>query len=235
MPSFGRRIRLCIYSDDNNAFILWQTLFRPIMGANDRGKTYITVSAVLVALSTIVVGFRIVARWMRTTLGMDDYVICVSIILAYSMLGEAVVCMFPILRRDCTWLIVYRGPRWRARKTHGRTEYPGEDHLPKGEYLRAFNCDPSLTTIAVFLRQRNLIYPPHPLDQNLNPPTLPPDLQRSQFQNREPHHRRSSRIMVSRGLYYRPSSMSPDCLELEQDVRRNLYRPETIFLRQCDL
>ncbi|KAJ1715002.1 hypothetical protein AFGD_004086 [Aspergillus flavus] len=61
------------------------------MGANDRGKTYITVSAVLVALSTIVVGFRIVARWMRTTLGMDDYVICVSIILAYSMLGEAVV------------------------------------------------------------------------------------------------------------------------------------------------
>ncbi|BAE65564.1 unnamed protein product [Aspergillus oryzae RIB40] len=77
--------------DDNNAFILWQTLFRPIMGANDRGKTYITVSAVLVALSTIVVGFRIVARWMRTTLGMDDYVICVSIILAYSMLGEAVV------------------------------------------------------------------------------------------------------------------------------------------------
>ncbi|EIT73535.1 hypothetical protein AO1008_11886 [Aspergillus oryzae 100-8] len=79
--------------DDNNAFILWQTLFRPIMGANDRGKTYITVSAVLVALSTIVVGFRIVARWMRTTLGMDDYVICVSIILAYSMLGEAVVCI----------------------------------------------------------------------------------------------------------------------------------------------
>ncbi|OOO07976.1 hypothetical protein OAory_01044760 [Aspergillus oryzae] len=63
------------------------------MGANDRGKTYITVSAVLVALSTIVVGFRIVARWMRTTLGMDDYVICVSIILAYSMLGEAV-CFF---------------------------------------------------------------------------------------------------------------------------------------------
>ncbi|KAB8216240.1 hypothetical protein BDV33DRAFT_157672 [Aspergillus novoparasiticus] len=60
------------------------------MGANDRGKTYITVSAVLVALSTIVVGFRIVARWMRTTLGLDDYVICVSIILAYSMLGEAV-------------------------------------------------------------------------------------------------------------------------------------------------
>ncbi|KAE8161894.1 hypothetical protein BDV40DRAFT_266587 [Aspergillus tamarii] len=60
------------------------------MGANDRGKTYITVSAVLVALSTVVVGFRIVARWMRTTLGLDDYVICVSIILAYSMLGEAV-------------------------------------------------------------------------------------------------------------------------------------------------
>ncbi|KAB8262999.1 hypothetical protein BDV32DRAFT_136089 [Aspergillus pseudonomiae] len=61
------------------------------MGANDRGKTYITVSAVLVALSTVIVGFRIVARWMRTTLGLDDYVICASIILAYSMLGEAVV------------------------------------------------------------------------------------------------------------------------------------------------
>ncbi|KAE8390747.1 hypothetical protein BDV23DRAFT_172188 [Aspergillus alliaceus] len=60
------------------------------MGANGRGKTYITVSAVLVALSTVVVGFRILARWMRSTVGLDDYVICVSIILAYSMLVEAV-------------------------------------------------------------------------------------------------------------------------------------------------
>ncbi|QMW36065.1 hypothetical protein G4B84_011594 [Aspergillus flavus NRRL3357] len=115
------------------------------MGANDRGKTYITVSAVLVALSTIVVGFRIVARWMRTTLGMDDYVICVSIILAYSMLGEAVV--------------------WARDGGLGKHM----DELSIQEKI--------IFQKAMFLRQRNLIYPPHPLDQNLNPPTLPPDLQ----------------------------------------------------------
>lgn len=110
------------------------------MGANDRGKTYITVSAVLVALSTVVVGFRIVARWMRTTLGLDDYVICVSIILAYSMLGEAVFCTFANVQCDRAWLIVHRGPRWRARKTHGRAQYSGEDYLPKGEDRRTSNC-----------------------------------------------------------------------------------------------
>ncbi|KAF7587689.1 hypothetical protein BBP40_006875 [Aspergillus hancockii] len=60
------------------------------MGANARGRTYITVSAALVALSTVVVGIRIAARWIKSTLGWDDYVICLSIIIAYSMLGEAV-------------------------------------------------------------------------------------------------------------------------------------------------
>lgn len=193
------------------------------MGANDRGKTYITVSAVLVALSTVIVGFRIVARWMRTTLGLDDYVICASIILAYSMLGEAVVCMFTGSRRGRARLIVYRGSRWRARKAHGRAKRPGEDHLPEGEFQLACNCGLILTTIAVFLRQRDLLYAPRPLDQNLYPPTISPNLRRSQVQDRESHHRRSSHVMVSCCLHYRLASMSPDCPELGQDIRGNLH------------
>lgn len=63
------------------------------MGANHRGQTYIDVSATLVALSTAIVAVRIAARWVKSTLGWDDYVICISIVIAYSMLGEAVVCM----------------------------------------------------------------------------------------------------------------------------------------------
>ncbi|PLB48663.1 hypothetical protein P170DRAFT_356740 [Aspergillus steynii IBT 23096] len=60
------------------------------MGANARGQTYIDVSSVLVALSTAIVAVRIAARWIKSTLGWDDYVICISIVLAYSMLAEAV-------------------------------------------------------------------------------------------------------------------------------------------------
>ncbi|KAI9041876.1 uncharacterized protein KD926_006422 [Aspergillus affinis] len=60
------------------------------MVANDRGKTYIDVSSVLVALSTVIVAVRVAARWAKSTLGWDDYVICISIVIAYSMLGEAV-------------------------------------------------------------------------------------------------------------------------------------------------
>jgi hypothetical protein len=70
------------------------------MGANDRGRIYITVSAALVALSTVVVGIRIAARWIKSTLGWDDYAICVSIVIAYSMLGEAIFCMVPETQRD---------------------------------------------------------------------------------------------------------------------------------------
>ncbi|KXG50591.1 uncharacterized protein PGRI_043580 [Penicillium griseofulvum] len=60
------------------------------MGANGRGHTYIAVSTALVVLSTIVVGIRIAARWVKSSLGWDDYAICVSIVLAYSMLGQAI-------------------------------------------------------------------------------------------------------------------------------------------------
>ncbi|KAK1144136.1 hypothetical protein N8T08_005798 [Aspergillus melleus] len=60
------------------------------MVANDRGKTYIDVSSALVALSTAIVAVRIAARWVKSTLGWDDYVICISIVIAYSMLAEAV-------------------------------------------------------------------------------------------------------------------------------------------------
>ncbi|KAH8434361.1 uncharacterized protein LDX57_012009 [Aspergillus melleus] len=60
------------------------------MVANDRGQTYIDVSSALVALSTAIVAVRIAARWVKSTLGWDDYVICISIVIAYSMLAEAV-------------------------------------------------------------------------------------------------------------------------------------------------
>ncbi|KAJ5588538.1 hypothetical protein N7537_011216 [Penicillium hordei] len=60
------------------------------MGANARGNVYIAVDATLVVLSTIVVAIRVAARAAKSTLGWDDYVICLSIVLAYSMLGEAI-------------------------------------------------------------------------------------------------------------------------------------------------
>ncbi|KAE8350550.1 hypothetical protein BDV28DRAFT_138933 [Aspergillus coremiiformis] len=66
------------------------------MGANRRCLAYLTVCAVLVALSTALVAFRVLLRWKRSVLGLDDYVICGSIVLAYGMFGEAVVCTSPI-------------------------------------------------------------------------------------------------------------------------------------------
>ncbi|KAJ5507773.1 hypothetical protein N7527_009916 [Penicillium freii] len=60
------------------------------MGANSRGNVYLAVDATLVVLSTIVVAIRVAARVAKSTLGWDDYVICLSIVLAYSMLGEAI-------------------------------------------------------------------------------------------------------------------------------------------------
>ncbi|KAE8312082.1 hypothetical protein BDV41DRAFT_589092 [Aspergillus transmontanensis] len=61
------------------------------MGANARGSAYVSVSSVLVAVSTVIVAIRIWTRWIQSTLGPDDYSILLSVILMYSMLGEAVV------------------------------------------------------------------------------------------------------------------------------------------------
>ncbi|KAJ5285476.1 hypothetical protein N7524_000782 [Penicillium chrysogenum] len=60
------------------------------MGANARGHTYIAVSTALVVLSTVIVGIRVAARGIKSNLGWDDYAICLSIVLAYSMLGQAI-------------------------------------------------------------------------------------------------------------------------------------------------
>ncbi|KOS38776.1 hypothetical protein ACN38_g10398 [Penicillium nordicum] len=60
------------------------------MGANARGHTYIAVGTALVVLSTVIVGIRVAARGIKSTLGWDDYAICLSIVLAYTMLGEAI-------------------------------------------------------------------------------------------------------------------------------------------------
>ncbi|KZN93790.1 hypothetical protein EN45_039760 [Penicillium chrysogenum] len=62
------------------------------MGANARGHTYIAVSTALVVLSTVIVGIRVAARVIKSNLGWDDYAICLSIVLAYSMLGQAIFC-----------------------------------------------------------------------------------------------------------------------------------------------
>ncbi|KAJ5942015.1 hypothetical protein N7516_002183 [Penicillium verrucosum] len=63
------------------------------MGANARGHTYIAVGTALVVLSTVIVGIRVAARGIKSTLGWDDYAICLSIVLAYTMLGEAIYCI----------------------------------------------------------------------------------------------------------------------------------------------
>jgi hypothetical protein len=88
------------------------------MGANARGHTYIAVSTALVVLSTVIVGIRVAARGIKSNLGWDDYAICLSIVLAYSMLGQAIFCTVPKPQRGYSRLIMYRGPRWRIRKTH---------------------------------------------------------------------------------------------------------------------
>ncbi|KAJ5962533.1 hypothetical protein N7501_007474 [Penicillium viridicatum] len=63
------------------------------MGANARGHIYIAVSAALVVLSTVIVGIRIAARGFKANLGWDDYAICLSIVLTYSILGQAIFCI----------------------------------------------------------------------------------------------------------------------------------------------
>ena len=90
------------------------------MGANARGHTYIAVSTALVVLSTVIVGIRIAARGIKANLGWDDYAICLSIVLAYSMLGQAIFCIVPRSQRGHSQLIMSRGPRWRTRKAHDR-------------------------------------------------------------------------------------------------------------------
>lgn len=104
------------------------------MGANARGNVYVAVDATLVVLSTIVVAIRVAARAAKSTLGWDDYVICLSIVLAYSMLGEAIFCTVPISLPSYSRLIIHRGPRWRTRKTHERAKQCRESYLPKGKY-----------------------------------------------------------------------------------------------------
>lgn len=93
------------------------------MGANARGHTYIAVSTALVVLSTVIVGIRVAARGIKSNLGWDDYVICLSIVLAYSMLGQAIFCTVPKSQQNRSRLINHRGPRWRTRKTHERAKH----------------------------------------------------------------------------------------------------------------
>jgi hypothetical protein len=120
--------------------------FHHVMGANARGHTYIAVSTALVVLSTVVVGIRIAARWVKSNLGWDDYAICISIVLAYSMLGQAIFCTVPKSQQDHSRLIMYRGPRWRTRKAYDRANCSRENYLPTGEYHDELKAPYTLNT-----------------------------------------------------------------------------------------
>jgi hypothetical protein len=63
------------------------------MVANARGQSYINCGIVLTVLATCFVASRFVARWKSgVSLGLDDGMIVVSLLLAFSMLGEGVIC-----------------------------------------------------------------------------------------------------------------------------------------------
>lgn len=63
------------------------------MVANARGQSYINSGIVLTVLATAFVIARFAARWKSgVNVGIDDAMIVVAILIAYSMLGEGVVC-----------------------------------------------------------------------------------------------------------------------------------------------
>lgn len=63
------------------------------MAANARGQHYIISGIVLSVLATIFVALRFASRWMSgVNLGLDDALIVLALLLAYSMLGEGVIC-----------------------------------------------------------------------------------------------------------------------------------------------
>lgn len=64
------------------------------MGRNARAETHVHICTALIVLSTFIVAIRIVARWKKSILGWDDYAISLSLAIAYSMLGEAIICTF---------------------------------------------------------------------------------------------------------------------------------------------
>ncbi|KAE8167604.1 hypothetical protein BDV40DRAFT_295228 [Aspergillus tamarii] len=61
------------------------------MGRNARAETHVHICTALIVLSTFIVAIRIVARWKKSILGWDDYAISLSLAIAYSMLGEAII------------------------------------------------------------------------------------------------------------------------------------------------
>lgn len=63
------------------------------MVANARGQSYINSGIILTVLATVAVVCRFASRWKSgVSLGLDDALIVVAILLAYSMLGEGVIC-----------------------------------------------------------------------------------------------------------------------------------------------
>ena len=78
------------------------------MPANERGQTYIVVGSVFTGLATVFVFLRFLARWKKgIAIRVDDYLLCVAVVIAFSMLGEGVICSFllPFAQFACPVLL----------------------------------------------------------------------------------------------------------------------------------